>query len=114
MALKSKLLTKFKTDVMREMLLTDNRIDLEKISLHSSDGSDVITSTDKKLSAKQAELTDGISRSSLALSKVSHRLNSKDSNDHYRSNVHKLRMKRAGKESSPSQSEQSRAGATDD
>ena len=50
--MKSIILAKHKTDIMREMLQTKNLIDLDKISLHSSDGSDIISSTEKKISEK--------------------------------------------------------------
>ena len=47
---------KHKTEIMREMLQTKIAINLEEISLHSSDGSDIISSTEKKLSELEEKM----------------------------------------------------------
>ena len=41
---------------MREMLHTKYEVDIDAISLHSSDGSDIISSTEKKLSELERDL----------------------------------------------------------
>lgn len=81
------LIAKHKTDIMREMLHTNNVINIDDISLHSSDGSDIISSTDRKLSENGREMANQLSRSSLALSKVSRRIMGTDDEDYYQSNV---------------------------
>ena len=54
--LKKIMVEKHRTEVMREMLQTDTLINFENISLHSSDASNIITSTDKKLSELEQRL----------------------------------------------------------
>ena len=66
-----KYLAKHKTDIMREMLHTKYEVNIDEISLHSSDGSDIISSTEKKLSELERDLQNQLSRSSLTYSKVS-------------------------------------------
>lgn len=83
MELKNIMLEKHRTEVMREMLQEDTFINFDDISLHSSDGSNIITSTDKKLSELEQQIGKTLSRSSQALSKLSHRLSIKDTNDFY-------------------------------
>ena len=78
---------KHKTDIMREMLQIKNVINIDEISLHSSDGSDIISSTEKKLSELEEKMNIQLSKSSLALSKVTGRLNQTDESDYYQSNV---------------------------
>lgn len=56
---------------MREMLHTKYEVNIDEISLHSSDGSDIISSTEKKLSELERDLQNQLSRSSLTYSKVS-------------------------------------------
>lgn len=65
------MVSKHKHDILREMLHTTHVIDLDEISLHSSDGSDIMGSTDKKLSEITENVTKQMSRSSLTFSKMS-------------------------------------------
>ena len=58
-------------------------IDLDKISLHSSDGSDIISSTEKKISEKQNQIGGNLSQGSLTLSKLSQRHNTADDDYFY-------------------------------
>ena len=88
---------KHKTEIMREMLQTKIAINLEEISLHSSDGSDIISSTEKKLSELEEKMNMQLSKSSLAMSKVTGRINQTDESDYYQSNV-KNEYRRANKE----------------
>ena len=60
---------------------------MDEISLHSSDGSDIISSTEKKLSELEEKMNNQLSRSSLALSKMTGRLNQTDESDYYQSNL---------------------------
>jgi len=66
---KELLLAKHKTEVLREMLQTSNLINIDEISLHSSDDSNFLSSTDKKLSEIEQQLGPHLSRSSLAISR---------------------------------------------
>ena len=51
--------------------------------MHSSDGSDIISSTEKKLSELEEKMNMQLSRSSLAMSKVTGRINQTDESDYY-------------------------------
>ena len=55
------IMAKHKTEVMREMLHTTDLINLDDISLHSSDDSDIISSTEKKLSEFEQQMDNQIS-----------------------------------------------------
>ena len=78
---------KHKTEVMREMLQIKNVINLDEISLHSSDGSDIISSTEKRLSGIEEKMNNQLSRSSLALSKMTGRMHKTDDSDYYHSHL---------------------------
>ena len=87
---------KHRTVVMREMLQTDTMINFDEISLHESDGTNIISSTDKKLSELEQRIEKTISHGSLTLSKLSHRLSIKDTNDFYQSDIKNLLQNRKG------------------
>ena len=65
--------------------------------MHSSDGSDIISSTEKKLSELEEKMNMQLSKSSLAMSKVTGRINQTDESDYYQSNV-KNEYRRTNKE----------------
>lgn len=58
------MITKHKTEILREMLKQRNVINIDEISLHSSDGSDILSSTEKKLSELEEKMNNQLSRSS--------------------------------------------------
>lgn len=94
--LKKIMVEKHRTVVMREMLQTDTMINFDEISLHESDGTNIISSTDKKLSELEQRIEKTISHGSLTLSKLSHRLSIKDTNDFYQSDIKNLLQNRKG------------------
>lgn len=55
-ALHSMMIAKHKTEIMRDMLATKDLINFDEISLHSSDGSDIISSTEQKLSELERQI----------------------------------------------------------
>ena len=75
------MISKHKTDIMREMLFTKTLINFDEISLHSSDGEDIISSTDKKLSEIEERVNNQLSSSSISLTK------SKDGDNYFQSRV---------------------------
>lgn len=55
-SIKSMMMAKHKTEIMREMLTTSNLVDIAEISIHSSDASDIISDKDKKLGALEEQI----------------------------------------------------------
>lgn len=50
------IIAKHKTEIMRDMLATKDVINFDDISLHSSDGSDIISSTEQRLSELERQI----------------------------------------------------------
>ena len=81
------MVSKHKHDILREMLHTTHVIDIDDISLHSSDGSDIMGSTDKKLSEIEENVKNQMSRSSITFSKISLGENQEDDIGYLQSNI---------------------------